>query len=83
MQRPSPIYSLKVITWVLILAMGVLPIIAVLEGKDLWKWFFPLMMLGCAFAILTPIIIPLDKRVKALEDQLKSSDDDMQNKHVE
>ena len=68
MKKKPPIFALKLITWINIIAMVAIPIVSRIEGKSLGiRAFYPILMLGCTLAVLYPIIVSLDDRIKKLE----------------
>ncbi len=71
MTKYANLIPLKLITYIIIIAMAALPIISHLEGKKSEGWYLSLLFLGCSLAIIYPIIKSFDDRLKKIEKQLK------------
>ena len=71
MTKYTNLISLKIITYIIIIAMAALPIISRLEGKKSEGWYLSLLFLGCSLAIIYPIIKSFDNRLKKIEKKLK------------
>jgi len=70
MTKPKLLFSLKLITWVNIIAMAAIPLASAIDGEDMGMAFYPVLMLGCTLSILYPIIMSLHKRIECLEEKL-------------
>jgi len=69
MTTPKLLFSLKLITWVNIVAMAAIPLASAIDGEEMGMVFYPVLMLGCTLSILYPIIMSLHKRIECLEEQ--------------
>ena len=74
MKKYTYLFPLKMITYIILTAMLILPIVARLEGKKHEHWYFSLLFLGCSLCIIYTVIKSIDDRLKKIEKQMESKE---------
>ena len=77
MKNAKLLSGLHGITGIVCVLMGTLPIIAVMEGKNIsedFSGFVAFMFLGISLCLIFPIIRSIDKRLSDIEERMNQSD---------
>ena len=74
MKKYTSLFPLKMITYIILITMLILPIVARLEGEKNEPWVFSLIFLGCSLSIIYTVIKSIDDRLKKIEKQMESKE---------
>jgi len=74
MKKYTSLFHLKMFTFLILIAMFILPIVTRLEGKKYEPWYLSLFFLGCSLSIIYTVIKSIDDRLKKIEKQMESKE---------